>query len=96
MTSASKVLLTIITEVVLEDSIIDDFKRLGVQGYTISDARGLGTHGRRTGNWRKECNIRIDVIGDSEQCARIIDCLKDAYDRDYGLLMYTCPVDCHG
>lgn len=96
MTATSKILLTIITEGVLEDSIIDDFKRLGVPGYTISDARGLGTHGRRSGNWRKECNIRIDVIGDSDQCARIIARLKDAYDRDYGLLMYSHPVDCHG
>lgn len=95
MTAQSKILLTIVTEVVLEDSIIDDFKKLGVLGYTISDARGLGTHGRRTGSWRKEGNIRIDIVADSEQCARIIDRLRDAYDRDYGLLMYSRPVDLH-
>jgi hypothetical protein len=95
MTAQSRILLTIITEVVLEDIIIDDFKQLGVAGYTISDARGLGTHGRRTGTWRKEGNIRIDVVADSEQCARIVSRFKDAYDCDYGLLMYSHPVDLH-
>lgn len=95
MTAQPKILLTIVTEVILEDSIIDDFKKLGVLGYTICDARGLGTHGLRTGNWRKEGNIRIDIIADSDQCTRIVERIKDAYDRDYGLLIYSCPVDLH-
>ncbi len=95
MTAQSKTLLTIITEVALENSLIDDFKRLGVTGYTIVEARGLGTHGLRTGNWRKEGNIRIDIVADSDQCARIVEQLRSAYDRDYGLLMYSCPIDLH-
>jgi hypothetical protein len=96
MTAQPKTLLTIITEGVLENSLIDDFKRLGVIGYTISEARGLGTHGLRTGNWRKDGNIRVDIVADSDQCARIVDQLRADYDRDYGLLMYSCPVDLHG
>lgn len=95
MTAQSKTLLTIITEVALENSLIDDFKRLGVAGYTIVEARGLGTHGLRTGNWRKEGNIRIDIVADREQCARIVEQLRSAYDRDYGLLMYSGPVELH-
>lgn len=95
MTAQSKTLLTIITEVALENSLIDDFKRLGVAGYTIVEARGLGTHGLRTGNWRKEGNIRIDIVADREQCARIVEQLRSAYDRDYGLLMYSSPVELH-
>lgn len=96
MTAQAKTLLTIITEVALENSLIDDFKRLGVTGYTITDARGLGTHGLRTGNWRKDGNIRIEVVTHSEQCARIVEQLQTVYDRDYGLLMYSCLVDLHG
>lgn len=95
MTAQSKTLLTIITEVALENSLIDDFKRLGVTGYTIVEARGLGTHGLRTGNWRKEGNIRIDIVADSDQCGRIVEQLRSTYDRDYGLLMYSSPVELH-
>ena len=87
------ILLTIITESVLEDTLIDEITALGAKGYTVVDARGRGTHGVRSGSWRKEGNIRIDVLGDQELCDRIVARLKSVYDRDYGLLMFTAQVD---
>jgi len=88
-----KVLLTIITEAILESTLVEEITRLGARGYTISDSRGRGVHGLRTGNWRKEGNIRIEVIGDAALCEAIIARLQAEYERDYGLLMFTCPVE---
>jgi len=88
-----KTLLTIITETVLEDTLIDEIMSMGAAGYTIIDARGRGTHGLRSGKWTKEGNIRIEIVGDAELCARIVTRLHDTYEENYGLLMYTSAVE---
>lgn len=88
-----KTLLTIITETVLEDTLIDEIMTLGAKGYTITDARGRGSRGLRSGQWSKEGNIRIDVIGDADLCLRIVAHLNATYEENYGLLMYTSTVN---
>lgn len=93
MSTRQMVLLTIISESVLEDTLVDEITTLGAKGYTITDVRGRGTHGLRSGDWRKDGNLRLEVVGDTELCARIIARLKAVYDQDYGLLMFTNPVD---
>ena len=89
----SMLLLTILTEAVLEDTIIDEIVDLGAKGYTITDARGRGTHGVRSGKWTAGGNIRIEVVGDAALCARIVERLQRQYEKDYGLLMFTTPVE---
>lgn len=93
MPDQQMLLLTIISETVLEDTLIDEITALGALGYTITDVRGRGNHGLRTGNWRKDSNIRLEIVGDRALCDRIVTRLKEAYDRDYGLLMFTTPVE---
>ncbi len=93
MSAQSMLLLTILSESVLEDILIDEIVALGAKGYTISEARGRGTHGLRTGKWSAGGNIRIEVIGDAALCARIVEHLQRVYERDYGLFMFTCAVE---
>ena len=93
MTAHPMLLLTILTEAVLEDTLVDEIMALGAKGYTISEARGRGTHGVRTGKWAAGGNIRIEVVGDAALCQRIVERLQSQYERDYGLLMFTCAVD---
>lgn len=66
MPAQSMTLLTILSEAVLEDILIDEIMGLGAKGYTVSEARGRGTHGVRSGKWTAGGNIRIEVIGDGE------------------------------
>mgnify|MGYP000290569633 CR=1 FL=1 len=40
-----RTLLTLITEATIESSLLRDLDRLGVRGYTVSDARGRGSRG---------------------------------------------------
>lgn len=93
MTVQPMTLLTIISEAVLEDILVDEIMGLGAKGYTISDARGKGTHGTRAGRWTQGGNIRIEVVGNAALCGRIIERLQAAYEQDYGLLMFTTPIE---
>ena len=93
MSAHPMLLLTILSEAVLEDILIDEIMALGAKGYTISEARGRGTHGVRTGKWTAGGNIRIEVLGDNALCSKIVLRLQAEYERDYGLLMFTCPVE---
>jgi hypothetical protein len=93
MPAHSMLLLTILSEAVLEDTLIDEIMALGAKGYTISEARGRGTHGLRTGKWSAGGNIRIEVIGDQALCASIVERLQAGYERDYGLLMFTSAIE---
>lgn len=93
MAGQPMILLTIFTEAVLEDTLVDEIVALGAKGYSISEARGRGTHGLRTGKWTAGGNIRIEVVGDAPLCARIVERLQAGYERDYGLLMFTTQVE---
>jgi nitrogen regulatory protein PII len=93
MAPQSMLLLTIITEAVLEDALIEAIMSLGAKGYTVSEARGRGAHGLRTGKWSAGANLRIEVIGSPELCARIVEHLQANYEKNYGLLMFTHPVE---
>ena len=93
MTAKPMTLLVIVTEAVLEDILIDEITELGAHGYTISDGRGRGTHGTRAGRWTQGGNIRIEVVGSIQLCERIVARLKEVYEHNYGLLMYTAPIE---
>ena len=93
MPAQAMTLLTILSEAVLEDTLVDEIMALGAKGYTISEARGRGTHGARSGRWSVGGNIRIEVIGDAVLCARIVERLQSTYEPDYGLLMFTSSVE---
>jgi nitrogen regulatory protein PII len=92
MTGQSMLLLTIISEAILEDTLIEEIMAMGAKGYTVSEARGRGTHGVRSGKWTAGGNIRIEVVGEAELCRQIVDRLQP-YERDYGLLIFTSQVE---
>lgn len=89
----NKLQLVIVTESVIESTIIEEILALGATGFTVSEARGLGTHGMRSGRWTAGGNVRIEVIGDEALCESIVATLQAKYDADYGLLMYSFPVN---
>lgn len=85
-------LVTIYCEAVLEPLVIREFDKLGIVGYTVSDCRGRGTHGVRSGNWRMSANVRIEVMCDLALSDRLMDALQP-FDRDYGLLVVRSDVE---
>ncbi|MBO3463644.1 hypothetical protein G7B40_034995 [Aetokthonos hydrillicola Thurmond2011] len=72
------VLITIIGETVLKDSILKLLKSYDVSGYTISQVQGEGGHGRRLADLAGyNTNIEIKTIVSLEVSDAIISALKE-------------------
>lgn len=85
-------LITIYTEAALESTLIREIERAGVTGYTISNARGKGSHGRRTGAWEASANIRIEIICNTELSTQLINNLTDKYYDNYAMVTFTSDI----
>ena len=89
---APRKLLTIICEASLEQAIVDDLVALDVHGYTISDVRGCGAHGRRDANWPHSANIRFEVLCAEKTALKILDHLQETYYANYGMVTFLSDV----
>jgi len=92
MELTARKLLTIVTEAALEDTLIVDIEALGARGYTITDARGKGSHGRRDAAWLPHANIRIEVLCDADTALAICSVLRERYYDNYSMVMYVGEV----
>ena len=84
-------LVTIIAEAVLAEALVVALERAGVTGYTVSDARGRGSRGRRTGEIPGE-NVRIETLTGPESAERILDMLAERYFPDYAIAAWVTDV----
>jgi nitrogen regulatory protein P-II 2 len=84
-------LVTIITERLLRDDIIDIIKGLGVTGYTLSDTTGEGSRGIRASDWEGK-NVKIEVIVTEERADKIIEKISGDYFENYAVVTYTQQV----
>lgn len=74
-----RMLLTIYTEATLEHVLVKDMDRMGIRGYTISDARGKGSRGVRDATWDESKNIRIEIICGRPQVEALLAHLQERY-----------------
>jgi len=95
MAARTQKLITVVCESMLEADLTREIVSLGAAGYTVIDARGLGSHGMRSGAWGKEGNIQLEILCDEPVGQKIIDHLKRNYDKDYGLLIFSSDVERH-
>ena len=93
MTNADTYLLTIYTEASLESKLIEDLNRMGATGYTISNARGKGNRGVRSGSWDADANIRVEVLGEQALTVDIANHLQRTYYENFAMVMWTTPVN---
>lgn len=89
----SRTLLVIITEAALEKSLAQDARRLGAQGYTVSDVRGAGHSGIREGNWEADRSIEMKIICETEIADRIAEHVLGEYGAHFGLTLFLAEVD---
>lgn len=92
MHAEARKLVTIVTESALERRLVDDLKRLGAHGYTISEARGEGSRGIRSAGWDASSNIRVDVVCDAATAERVALHLKAHYYDHYAMILYFSDV----
>lgn len=85
-------LLTVVCEASLEQAVVDDLHALDVHGYTISDARGCGAHGRRDAAWPPSANIRIEVLCAEKTALSILNRLQENYYDNFGMVTFLSDV----
>ena len=85
-------LVTIITERLLRDEIIDHLKETGVSGYTLSDTTGEGSRGIRASDWEGK-NVKIEVIAKHDMATKIIQQISNEYFENYAVVAYTQKVN---
>jgi hypothetical protein len=85
-------LLTVICEASLESALVADLQTLDVHGYTISDARGSGSHGRRDAAWPPSANIRIEVLCAEQTALTLLNHLQENYYANFGMVTFLSDV----
>ena len=89
----SAVLVTIIGETVLKDSIIQLLRSHNVSGYTIVQVQGEGGHGKRLGDMAGyNTNIEIKTIVSPEISDTILLALKEHQDK-HALIAFRQKVE---
>ena len=87
-----RTLLTIITELSLESTLVKELKELGAHGYTITNARGKGSRGVRGAVWDVDSNIRVEVLCTTEVAQAIGKRMQDKYYDNYAMVMFSNDV----
>ncbi len=93
LSAEKRSLLTVITEATLEHTLLRDLDRLGVSGYTVSDARGKGNRGVRDASWDEAANIRIEVICPREHAETVLLHLQAHYYAHYAMVAFLHDVE---
>lgn len=84
-------LVTIAGEAVLAEHLPAELRALGATGWTMTDARGEGSRGMRSGQIRGD-DFRLETVVSPEVADRILERLATHYFPDYALVAWVSDV----
>lgn len=90
MTTTSRQLVTIISESVVEKKLIDDIKKCGAKGYSLSHVRGEGDAGNRSLDVNGP-SIRLETVVTDKVADAIMDMLAENYFDRYATVAWVTP-----
>jgi hypothetical protein len=91
MQTISLKLVTIVSESVLTEQLVEAIKRLGATGYTLTEATGEGSRGMRFGEHPGE-NVRIETLVGPDVADRILDLLTADFFPNYAVAAWVVDV----
>ena len=86
-----RVCVTIIAEAVLEQRLVRDLQALGVQGWTVTDARGQGARSVRASEW-EGADVRLETLVLPEVADLVLDLVVQDYLPHFAVIAWTSPV----
>ncbi|MFK8012659.1 MAG: hypothetical protein AB8B80_11495 [Marinicellaceae bacterium] len=92
MTQIIRKLVTIITELSLESTLIRELEKCGALGYTVTNARGKGNQGKRAAEWDANSNIRVEVICTAEVADAINIMLQEKYYANFAMISFASDI----
>jgi len=88
------ILLTIITERVMEPTLKELVERMGAQGYTIEDvASGWGKHGNRTGELKSDQTFKMLLVVSKPVAQRILQEIERSLQPEYAITAFQHEID---
>ena len=93
LSTEKRTLLTVITESVIEEILLKDLEKLGVRGYTVSDARGRGGRGVCDATWGEVSNIRLEVICSRVLAEVVLGHIQSHYYDNYAMVAFLQDVE---
>lgn len=91
METTTRCLLTVVTEAGLESPLAAEFDARGL-GYTVTDARGRGTRGRRASQWAHSGNVRFEIVCDTGTAGSLARHLHEQYFEHYAMILWMQDV----
>jgi nitrogen regulatory protein P-II 2 len=88
---SNAMIVTIVTESILEARLTRDIEACGARGWTITDARGHGPRNRRASELEGG-NIRLETIVTEPVAAEVMEVLSRDYFPSYAVAAWTVPV----
>ena len=85
------VLVTLVAEPVLEESLTREIMEAGATGYTVTEIRGKGSRGIRTGDIPGQ-GIRIETLVSAEVAESLLDRAAEAWFPHYAVVAWATPV----
>ncbi|MCE9537547.1 MAG: hypothetical protein K8R65_14225 [Nitrospirae bacterium] len=87
-------LLTIITERVMEPTLKNLVERAGAQGYTIEDvASGWGKHGNRTGQLESDQSFKMLLVLPKSMAQFILEEIERSLQPDYAVTAFQHEIE---
>jgi len=83
--------LTIITETLLSDRIVELIKKHGATGYTLTRVEGEGSRGDHTSDWEGR-NTKIEILVAAETADMILTDLNAKYFEDFSVVAWLSEV----
>ena len=87
MNTVIRQLVTIIAESVVEQNLIDDIKRCGAKGYSVSTVRGEGVTGNRSLDLTGP-SIRLETVVTDKVAEKIMEMLAAQYFDKYATVAW--------
>lgn len=84
--------ITVVSEALISNKIIEDFLRLGASGYTLTAAEGKGSRGVRASEWEGR-NVKIETVVSPELGKKILECLAEKYFKNFAVIAYAHDVE---
>lgn len=86
------VLITIIAEPVLEETITAELLRLGATGYTVGEVHGRGSRGIRSGDI-PGASVRIETVLPPLVARRVLERVQELWFPHYAVIAWKTAVE---
>lgn len=93
MQGTKRKLVTVVAEAAIEKLLAKDLADLGLRGYTILDARGVGARGVRPQDWEQSGNVCFQIVCGEADAQALLARVRDTYWTDWAVVCWVSDVE---